>query len=76
MRGAVILAVTALVIYVADQVTKALIVATLEVGERIQVIGDLVWLWHLRNTGAAFSLLPGATWLFVPITILALGMVA
>ena len=76
MRAAVILAATALVIYVADQVTKALIVATLEVGERVQVVGDLVWFWHLRNTGAAFSLLPGATWLFVPITILALGMVA
>ena len=76
MRATVILAVTAVLIYVADQVTKALVVATLEVGERVEVLGDLVWLWHLRNTGAAFSLLPGALWLFVPITIVALGMVA
>jgi signal peptidase II len=76
MRATVILAVTAVLIYIADQVTKALVVASLDVGERVQVIGDLVWLWHLRNTGAAFSLLPGAIWLFVPITILALGMVA
>ena len=76
MRATVILAVTAALIYLADQLTKALIVANLDVGERVQVIGDFVWLWHLRNTGAAFSLLPGAIWLFVPITIVALGMVA
>jgi len=76
MRATVILAVTAVLIYVADQVTKALVVAGLDVGERVQVLGDVVWLWHLRNTGAAFSLLPGAIWLFVPITIVALGMVA
>ena len=76
MRATVILAVTAVVIYVADQVTKALIVAGLDVGERVQVIGDLVWFWHLRNTGAAFSLLPGAIWLFIPITVIAIGMVA
>lgn len=67
---------TAALIYVADQVTKALVVANLAYGERIPVIGDTVQLWHLRNTGAAFSLLPGAVWLFIPITILALGMVA
>jgi signal peptidase II len=40
------------------------------------VVGDLVWIWHLRNTGAAFSLLPGATWLFIPTHVLAVGMVA
>lgn len=76
MRATVMLAVTAVLIYVADQATKAIVVATLDVGERVQVVGDLVWIWHLRNTGAAFSLLPGAIWLFVPITIVALGMVA
>ena len=76
MRATVILAVTAAIIYVADQVTKSLIVASLHEGERVQVVGDLVWLWRLHNDGAAFSLLPGALWLFVPITILALGMVA
>ena len=62
--------------FVADQGTKALVVATIPFGERVEIVGDLVWLWHLRNTGAAFSLLPGATWLFIPVTILALGMVA
>ena len=76
VRPSLILGVTAALIYVADQVTKALIVASMEYGERIDVFGDVVQLWYLRNTGAAFSLLPGATWLFIPVTIFAIGMVA
>jgi signal peptidase II len=76
LRPVLVLAGTAVVLYVADQVTKALIVATLPFGERVDVIGSLAQLWHVRNTGAAFSILPGATWLFVPVTLLAIGMVA
>ena len=75
-RAAILLLGTAAVLYVADQATKAMIVANVEYGERIPVIGDILQVWHVRNTGAAFSLLPGATWLFVPVTIFALGMVA
>jgi signal peptidase II len=74
-RSVVLLLGTAALIYAADQVTKALVVANLAYGERVPVIGDTVQLWHLRNTGAAFSILPGAVWLFIPITIIALGMV-
>ena len=70
-----VLAGTALVLYVADQVTKALVIANVPLGARYDVIGDLVQLWHVRNTGAAFSILPGATWLFVPVTLVAIGMV-
>ena len=76
MHPTVFLLATAALIYVADQVTKALVVANLAYGDRVPVIGDVVQLWHLRNTGAAFSILPGAVWLFIPITIIALGMVA
>jgi len=75
-RSVVLLLATAAIIYIADQVTKALVVANMAYGERIPILGDVVQLWHLRNTGAAFSLLPGAQWLFIPITIIALGMVA
>jgi signal peptidase II len=74
-RSVVLLLGTAALIYAADQVTKALVVANLAYGERVPVIGETVQLWHLRNTGAAFSILPGAVWLFIPITIIALGMV-
>jgi signal peptidase II len=76
LRPAVVLAATAVALYVLDQVTKALVVANLGIGESVPVVGDLVRLWHVRNTGAAFSLLPGAFWLFIPVTVIALGMVA
>lgn len=75
-RATVVLVATAIVLYIADQVTKALVVANIPYGERVQVVGDLVWLWHLRNTGAAFSLFQGASWLFVPAHLFAVGMVA
>jgi signal peptidase II len=75
-RPVLVLAGTALILVVADQLTKALIVANIPLGARVDVIGDLAQLWHVQNTGAAFSILPGATWLFVPVTVLAIGMVA
>lgn len=74
-RSTVLLLGTAVLLYVFDQVTKALVVANMDPGERIKVVGDLVWLWYLQNTGASFSILPGALWLFIPVTIVALGMV-
>lgn len=70
------LGTTAIALYVADQVSKAVVVASLERGESIPVLGDLVRIWYVQNTGAAFSLFPGALWLFLPVTVLALGMVA
>jgi signal peptidase II len=74
-RAALLLAGTAAVLYVADQVTKALVVAGLPFGARQEVVGDVVQLWHVRNTGAAFSLFPGATWLFFVVTVGALVMI-
>ena len=76
MRATLVLVATAALLYVADQATKAVVSANLNVGESIEVIGDLVRIWHVRNTGAAFSLFPGAIWLFVPVTVIALVMVA
>lgn len=74
-RPVLVLASTATLLYAADQVTKQLVVANLPFGDRLDVIGTLAQLWHVRNTGAAFSILPGATWLFVPVTLAATGMV-
>jgi signal peptidase II len=76
MRPIFVMLAVALLIYVADQATKAAIVATLAVGERLDVIGDVVQLWHARNRGAAFSILQGELWLFFIVTAAALVMVA
>lgn len=43
-----------------DQLTKQWIVSTLEVGESIRVTG-FFQISHIRNTGAAFGILKGAT---------------
>lgn len=51
------LIVTAVVIVVFDQVTKALIAASLPLYETITVIPGFVDFTHVRNTGAAFGLL-------------------
>lgn len=75
MRKPAILLGTALVILVADQVTKALVVANVAIGERVNVLGDLVQVWHAQNRGASFSLLQGATILFLMVSILAVAMV-
>ena len=39
-----------------DQLTKALIVHSIEPGQMVPVWGDFLWLWHLRNKGMALSL--------------------
>jgi signal peptidase II len=75
LKAALVLAGTAALLFVADQVSKALVVGAFQPGESVDVIGDVVRLWYVRNTGAAFSLFPGALWLFLPVTLLALGMI-
>ena len=75
MRSAVLL-LTALAILIADQVTKALVVANLELGQRVRVLGDVVQVWHAQNSGAAFSLFQGGSFVFLVVSVLSIGMVA
>jgi signal peptidase II len=62
-----LLLLLAVVVLVADLVTKLIVVATIEPGEDIRVLGGLVYLTQLRNVGAAFSFAEGATVLFTVI---------
>jgi signal peptidase II len=71
----VVLLLTALALLVADQVTKALVVADVAIGQRVGVIGDVVQIWHAQNRGAAFSLFQGGTILFLIVSVLSVGMV-
>lgn len=72
-----VLALTGALVLVADQLSKAAVVGALALGERVEVLGDLVMLWHVRNTGAAFSLFQfeGSLLIFYAVHLLALGMV-
>jgi signal peptidase II len=59
-----LLLLLAALVLLADVVTKLVVVATIEPGEDIRVLGGLLYLTHLRNTGAAFSLAEGWTLVF------------
>jgi signal peptidase II len=71
-----LLLATAAVTYLFDRVTKAWIVANVEVGEQIPVIGDLVQIWHTENEGAAFGLLQGGGLLFLVVGIVTLVVIS
>jgi signal peptidase II len=47
-----------------DLVSKLVVVATIEPGEDIRLLGGALYLTQLRNVGAAFSFAEGATVLF------------
>ena len=71
-----VLAGVAGAVYLADQVTKALVVTNLPVGTRTNVVGDFVQLWHAQNRGAAFSLLQDSQLLFLVVSAVALVTIA
>lgn len=62
-RTRLLLALAAVVL-LADLVTKLVVVATIEPGEDIRVLGGALYLTNLRNTGAAFSFAQGFTVVF------------
>ena len=75
LKPVLVLAGTALVLYAADQLTKAAVVATIPLGGRVPIIDDVLQLWHAQNRGAAFSLFQGELWLFLVVTAAALVMI-
>jgi len=58
------LVVVALAVYALDQGTKYLIVANLNENDQIEVLGTLLQFHFVKNSGAAFSLASGTTWIF------------
>jgi signal peptidase II len=74
MDTGILLAVASLV-FAADRLTKAWIVANVDVGAQINVLGDFLQIWHTENAGAAFGLLQGGGILFVVIGVVTLGVI-
>jgi signal peptidase II len=60
----VVLAFVAVLIYAIDQLSKIAITNSLEVGEQVPFVGELLQLHYVKNPGAAFSLGTGTTWIF------------
>lgn len=68
-RAVAILGATALLALLLDQWVKHLSTENLTEGEPVRILGGLVWLSLLRNSGAAFSLGSGYTWIFPIVTL-------
>ncbi|MDL9981425.1 signal peptidase II [Microbacterium candidum] len=67
-----IIAILAVLVLAADQLAKLWAIRTLPPEQAVHVIGDFLIFYLIRNSGAAFSLGSGVTWLFT----IALSVVA
>jgi signal peptidase II len=56
----------------ADQLTKQLVSRRLALGDEISIIANFT-IHHVQNTGIAFGLFAGSTWLVIPLTALAIA---
>ena len=65
-----------LVLVLFDQWTKALAVSALKGKPAIEMIRGVLELYYLENTGAAFSMLENAQWVFLLIAVAAIGVIA
>lgn len=65
----------ALTVYAADRVTKSWVVASIPLGESREVVDGWAQLSHVRNTGAAFGLLPERTSLLSVLSVLAVALI-
>ena len=60
------------IIIALDQLTKYMIVKSLEIGDSVKVIKNLLHITSHRNEGAAWGILQGKMWLFYIVTIVVL----
>jgi signal peptidase II len=75
-RAVVLLALIAALAYTGDQLTKLWVTSTMVEGQRIPVLPPLLQWYYIRNSGAAFSIGEGVTWLFTIImTVVAVGII-
>ncbi|WP_198134387.1 signal peptidase II [Pontibacillus litoralis] len=66
----------AVVVVIIDQITKWIVVQTMEIGEQIPIIEPFLYLTSHRNTGAAWGILEGRMMFFYIITtIVIIGIV-
>jgi signal peptidase II len=68
-RVLLVLGVVAVLAVIIDQVVKEISTNELVEGEPVRVLGGLIYLSLLRNSGAAFSLGSDYTWIFPLVTV-------
>ena len=62
--------VLALFIFFLDQISKHLVLRTLEIGKSVEIIKNFFYLTLVRNTGAAFGIFKNQTLFFIAISVI------
>ncbi len=70
-RRLALIGAVAVLVYALDRITKDIVASQLAVGETRPIVGDVVRITHVRNTGAAFGLLPERTTLLSILSVFA-----
>ena len=68
-RFVAIATATAIVVFVADVLSKAAVIAALAPGDVREVVPGWLVLTHVRNPGIAYGLLAGLGWLLIPLSL-------
>lgn len=58
-----------------DQLTKQIVLHTLEVGESVALIPNVFHFTHIKNDGAAFGMLDNARWVFIVASLIAVAAI-
>lgn len=75
LRKGIILMVAGILMILADQLTKWVIVNSVPYGYATTVIPDFFDISHVRNSGAAWGVFQGYTWLLSVITLIACALI-
>lgn len=62
-------------IVIADQLSKGWVVASLDVGESLEVLGDWLRIVHWRNSGILFGMLPQSAPAFAIVSMVVAGLI-
>lgn len=74
--GRILFVVVAVVVFALDRITKAIVAAQVAYGTEVPVIGHLVGITNVRNSGAAFGFAPaGASIFLIASVLVAIGLV-
>ena len=68
-RKVVLLSVIAATVVILDLISKIIVVATVQPNQPVRILGGLVYFSLIRNSGAAFSMATGLTWLLALVAI-------
>lgn len=76
LAAGALVAVLAMIVLAADQFVKYLTITNLPLERPVQVLGEFLQLYYVRNAGAAFSLGSEVTWIFtIALTVVAVVII-